>query len=263
MLKVLLSLLLSKFYSKKEASIVGHQAMPSNQYTRLVSNGTIGSEWTAQAFSGVAAYDGYLFFAGTSTSAVPIVGIATAGASSNLTFPWLGARLSTTIPIAKGESWTVQGSNAKQISLELCKTIGGGYQSLKRFVKKGVCLCLSLSFNCLQKPSSKAKNLGLAFRECQKPKRLLSQQRWTPRGTLTQLHRTAMSFLAAVRRNVSCTTRWVPALIMEVLHVYSEDLSRFGKAVLCTITSKVRIVHQDSTLPLVSLSKLEKGGSLC
>ena len=127
MLKNVLSLLLSRFYSKKESELVGHQAMPSNQYTRLVSNGTIGSEWTAQAFSGIAAYDGYLFFAGTSTSAVPIVGIASSGASSNLTFPWLGARLSTTIPVTKGASWTVQGSNMEEVIIDLTPTIGGGY----------------------------------------------------------------------------------------------------------------------------------------
>lgn len=126
MLKNVLSLLLSRFYSKKESALVGHQAMPSNQYTRLVSNGTIGSEWTGQAFSGIAAYDGYLFFAGTSTSSVPIVGIASSGASSNLTFPWLGARLSTTIPVTKGASWTVHGSNMEEVIIDLTPTIGGG-----------------------------------------------------------------------------------------------------------------------------------------
>lgn len=130
MLKNVLSLLLSRFYSKKESALVGHQAMPSNQYTRLVSNGTIGSEWTGQAFSGIAAYDGYLLFAGTSTSSAPIVGIASRGASSSLTFPWQGARLSTTIPVTKGASWTVQGSDMKDVIIELTPTIGGGILDL-------------------------------------------------------------------------------------------------------------------------------------
>lgn len=168
MLKVLLSLLLSKFYSKKEASIVGHQAMPSNQYTRLVSNGTIGSEWTAQAFSGVAAYDGYLFFAGTSTSAVPIVGIATAGASSNLTFPWLGARLSTTIPIAKGESWTVQGSSMEEVIIDLTSTIGGGYlRSVVSAVFKRGESCLSNLSLCLPRSPLRIDPSGLVTKQCQ------------------------------------------------------------------------------------------------
>lgn len=138
MLKNVLSLLLSRFYSKKESALVGHQAMPSNQYTRLVSNGTIGSEWTGQAFSGIAAYDGYLFFAGTSTSSVPIVGIASSGASSNLTFPWLGARLSTTIPVTKGAFWTVQGSNMEEVIIDLTPTIGGGCYFLRTIFCKEV-----------------------------------------------------------------------------------------------------------------------------
>lgn len=129
MLKQLLQLLLNTRTTPEEAA---HSAMPSDKYTRLVDNGTIGSEWTAQAFSGIAAYDGYLFFTGTSTSAVPIIGIATAGYASNLTFPWEGARLATTIPIAKGQTWTVQGSSLKDVIIYLSKTVslGGGYNRL-------------------------------------------------------------------------------------------------------------------------------------
>lgn len=122
MLKQLLQLLLNTRTTPEEAA---HNAMPSNVFTRLVDNGTIGSEWTNQAFSGIAAYDGYLYFAGTSTSAVPIIGISTAGVASNLTFPWEGARLATAIPIAKGIQCTVQGRNLKNIAISLYKTIGG------------------------------------------------------------------------------------------------------------------------------------------
>lgn len=146
MLKQLLQLLLNTRTTPEEAA---HSAMPSDTYTRLVDNGTIGSEWTAQAFSGIAAYDGYLFFAGTSTSAVPIVGIATAGCASNLTFPWEGARLATTIPIAKGQTWTVQGSSLKDVIIDLSKTVslGGGYNS---FVWRALS-CLRALSNYLQR----------------------------------------------------------------------------------------------------------------
>lgn len=125
MLKQLLQLLLNTRTTPEEAA---HNAMPSNVFTRLVDNGTIGSDWTNQAFSGIAAYDGYLYFAGTSTSAVPIIVISTAGVASNLTFPWEGARLATAIPIAKGQTWTVQGSSLKDVIIDLTKTVslGGG-----------------------------------------------------------------------------------------------------------------------------------------
>ena len=113
-----------------------HSAMPSNNYTRLVENGTIGSEWTAQAFSGVAAFDGYLYLAGTSTSSVPINWNIIRGSYRPIvTFPWEGARLATSIPIAKGQTWTVQGSNLKDVIIDLTKTIGGGVLALFKGVQ--------------------------------------------------------------------------------------------------------------------------------
>lgn len=155
MLKQLLQLLLNTRTTPEEAA---HSAMPSDKYTRLVDNGTIGSEWTAQAFSGIAAYDGYLFFTGTSTSAVPIIGIATAGYASNLTFPWEGARLATTIPIAKGQTWTVQGSSMKDVIIYLSKTVslGGGYN---RLVWRTLS-CLRALSNFSQRSFCKVKSLG-------------------------------------------------------------------------------------------------------
>ena len=77
------------------------------------------------------------------------------------------------------------------------------------------------------------------------------------------LQQTVMSFLVAAHRNASCTTHLARALTMAVSHVYLEDLFRSGRAELCTITSKVRTVPQGSPLLPVSLSNLEKGGSLC
>lgn len=136
MLKQLIQLLLNTRTTPEEAT---HSTMPSDKYTRLVDNGTIGSEWTGSAFSGIAAYDGYLYFAGTSTSAVPIIGVFAAGYASHLTFTWEGSRLTTTIPIAKGQSWHVQGSSLKDVTINLTKTIGGGYQLLRTLFCKEVC----------------------------------------------------------------------------------------------------------------------------
>lgn len=159
MLKQLLQLLLNTRTTPEEAA---HNAMPSNVFTRLVDNGTIGSDWTNQAFSGIAAYDGYLYFAGTSTSAVPIIVISTAGVASNLTFPWEGARLATAIPIAKGQTWTVQGSSLKDVIIDLTKTVslGGGYN---RIIWRALS-CLRALSNYLPKVFLRAKNSGLAVK---------------------------------------------------------------------------------------------------
>lgn len=164
MLKQLLQLLLNTRTTPEEAA---HSAMPSDKYTRLVDNGTIGSEWTAQAFSGIAAYDGYLFFAGTSTSAVPIVGIATAGCASNLTFPWEGARLATTIPIAKGQTWTVQGSSLKDVIIDLSKTVAVSGEGYNLFVWRALS-CLKPSFSYSPKVSSRANTLALLIKSEEK-----------------------------------------------------------------------------------------------
>lgn len=202
MLKNVLSLLLSRFYSKKESALVGHQAMPSNQYTRLVSNGTIGSEWTGQAFSGIAAYDGYLFFAGTSTSSVPIVGIASNGASSNLTFPWLGARLSTTIPVTKGASWTVQGSNMEEVIIDLTPTIGGGcLRSFVSAVRKRGELCLSRLSLYLPRSFCKASLSGLVTKQCLTIQQRGLSTRLKAHPASTSLRVTGMSLFTLVAMN--------------------------------------------------------------
>lgn len=195
MLKQLLQLLLNTRTTPEEAA---HSAMPSDKYTRLVDNGTIGSEWTAQAFSGIAAYDGYLFFAGTSTSAVSIIGIATAGYASNLTFPWEGARLATTIPIAKGQTWTVQGSSMKDVIIYLSKTVslGGGYN---RLVWRTLS-CLRALSNFSQRSFCKVKSLGFlnsVLRLSAMAQTFLAQ---APRTSLAMLHRaTAGRLLGAIQ----------------------------------------------------------------
>ena len=129
MLKNVLSLLLSKFYSKKESEEVAHQALPSTNGTYLFSDKSI-SNWGTVS-TGVAPYDGFLVLEaeGDGTADTASLFVSTPCVKSVITFPFSSAVCSTWAPIAKGEAWEVQGSNAKQISLELCKTIGGGTTS--------------------------------------------------------------------------------------------------------------------------------------
>lgn len=264
MLKQLLQLLLNTKTTPEEAA---HSAMPSDKYTRLVDNGTIGSEWTVQAFSGIAAYDGYLFFAGTSTSAVPIVGIATAGCASNLTFPWEGARLATTIPIAKGQTWTVQGSSLKDVIIDLSKTVslGGGYNL---FLWRALS-CLRPSFNYLPRSFCKAKNSGLAVKHSLK--QLLH---WMFRH-VPSLHRLMgildTSILSAVEAN-SCSI-WIrvkkylavkslviAGFLQQTPTARQQYLSR--KAVLLLLLP-TRCSIKFGLLRLQARHNLRTGGALC
>lgn len=126
MLKNILSLLLSRFYSKQESELVGHQAMPSGTSTTLLSNAAI-SDWGTVS-SGVAASDGYLVLiaknagnAGASLS-LNVRGVA----RQSLTYPFIGAGGNAFVPIGKGDSWALIGSSSESITLRLFKTIGGG-----------------------------------------------------------------------------------------------------------------------------------------
>lgn len=125
MLKNVLSLLLSKFYSKQESELVGHQAMPSGASTTLLSNAAV-SDWVTVS-SGVAASDGYLVLtaknagnAGASLT-LNVGGVA----RQSLTYPFISAGGNASVPIGKGDSWELSGSYSENITLKLFKTIGG------------------------------------------------------------------------------------------------------------------------------------------
>lgn len=262
MLKNTLSLLLSKFYSKKESELVGHQAMPSTDNVALTPTTTSIDGWGAVC-NGVAPTDGFACIRFTADTATCIASAQTPNVNVFTTPQVVGDILLCACPIAKGQVFTLCAREAKNIECWFTKTIGGGYHTLKRFVIQGDGLCLSLSFNCSQKPSLKVKNRGLAYRECRQLLRQSYPQQWTQHGELMLLQKTAMWFFKAEHLSSSCITHLVQALIMGESRVSLEDLYRFGKAALCTITSKVRTADQDSPLLHVSLSKLEKGGSLC
>lgn len=68
MLKQLISLLLSKFFSKQETALVGHQAMPSTTWVAIALNSTTNNvSWTVIG-SYVPPADGYIQLMATSLS---------------------------------------------------------------------------------------------------------------------------------------------------------------------------------------------------
>lgn len=252
MLKSLLGLLLSKFYSKKESALVAEQALPNE------SDKTTVSLVTGQNGTYTAPEDGYLNICTKTGGNINVWG----GCVQTSNFANNNGQAKIFIPLRKGKTvWYMV--HGEVLAAQFYKLVGGGYNVLKGFVLQGVCLCLSLSFNCLQKPSSKVKNRGLVFRDFRQLRRQSYPQQWTQHGELMLLQKTDMWFFKAEHLSSSCITRLVQALIMGVSRISLEDLYRFGRAALCTITSKVRTAPQDSPLLHVNLSNLEKGGSLC
>lgn len=130
MLKNILSLLLSKFYSKQESEAVGHQAMPKlSQYIDLTSNATANVENTY-----VAPTDGYFVCAtkGGELSGVNVWGTLDAGVPGAS-----GIQGKVFTPCVKGASvhYIIYGT----IHLvRFYKTIGGGYKLLRALFCKEV-----------------------------------------------------------------------------------------------------------------------------
>lgn len=152
MLKNVLSLLLSKFYSKQESELVGHQAMPElSQYIDLTSIATANVENTY-----VAPTDGYFVCAtkGGELSGVNVWGTLDAGVPGAS-----GIQGKVFTPCVKGASvhYIIYGT----IHLvRFYKTIGGGVQTLKKLILQGGGLCLNSLSSSLRRNSYRTRRSG-------------------------------------------------------------------------------------------------------
>ena len=159
MLKNVLSLLLSKFYSKKESELVGHQAMPSSQSISITPTvNSVGDEVATVATFNAQA-DGFVIVRATTDGAPPSRLILSSYVSTYIFNNSAGGTIATFIPIAKGIQCTVQGRNLKNIVISLYKTIGG-VQTFKDALLQGGGLCLSHWYSSLRRSSLLAKRNG-------------------------------------------------------------------------------------------------------
>lgn len=157
MLKNVLSLLLSKFYSKQESELVGHQAMPSSSVVRLTPKTTTIDGWDS-VFDGVASTDGFACLRFTADSVYCIASAQTENINVFTTPQVAGDILLCACPVAKGQVFTLCARQAKNIECWFTKTIGGGYQTLKKLILQGGGLCcLKHSYSSLRRSSLLAK----------------------------------------------------------------------------------------------------------
>lgn len=160
MLKNTLSLLLSKFYSKKESELVGHQAMPSTQNVALTPTTTSIDGWGA-VYNGVAPTDGFACIRFTADTATCIASAQTQNVNVFTTPQVVGDILLCACPIAKGQVFTLCARQAKNIECWFTKTIGGGYQDLKNALLQGGVLCrLKHLYSSLRRSSWLARRSG-------------------------------------------------------------------------------------------------------
>lgn len=160
MLKNVLSLLLSKFYSKQESEAVGHQAMPSTQNVALTPTTTSIDGWGA-VYNGVAPTDGFACIRFTADTATCIASAQTQNVNVFTTPQVVGDILLCACPIAKGQVFTLCARQAKNIECWFTKTIGGGYQALKNALLQGGVLCrLKHLYSSLRRSSCRVRRNG-------------------------------------------------------------------------------------------------------
>lgn len=169
MLKNILSLLLSKFYSKKESEAVGHQATPSDSYVDFTLSKTetssLGS--TEEILNAIAPCDGYLFVRGRSlTDSHRLILSTRAGMYINA----YGKTITTqgTVVVFKGENISVSAVSMTDLKVRLYKFVGsvsgGGVSTLKKLLLQGGGLCLNSLSSSLRKSSLSVKRNGSDIR---------------------------------------------------------------------------------------------------
>lgn len=137
MLKSLLSLLLSKFYSKQESEAVGHQAMPSVSAISLSPITSSVTDW-APVYEGIAPTDGYAAITFTADTDNCIAAAQTTNINTFSTPQVKGDVLMAACPVAKGQPFGLYAREAHDIACWFTKTIGGGYQALKKLILQGI-----------------------------------------------------------------------------------------------------------------------------
>lgn len=160
MLKQLIQRLLDSRTTPAQAA---HSAMPSSSYVTVTA--TAVQAWGEMA-KGVATFDGFVRVSARATSSNANVRVTndTAAMFSQTEATASGQTQGVFVPVAKGDSWSVFGTNRDNPVVRVVKAIGGGYN---RIVRRAV-LCLKPSFNYLPRSFCKANPNGLHPRAFQK-----------------------------------------------------------------------------------------------
>lgn len=150
MLKNVLSLLLSKFYSKKENETISHLATPN------IANTVNVMLTTTESSAIVAPFDGYLNIE-TTAEGNPTINIWEALWCNATPISPFQAKIF--VPVTKGQriQYRVTGTISQARFVRL---VGGGYQTLKNALLQGGGLCLSHWYSSLQRNSYRTSGSG-------------------------------------------------------------------------------------------------------
>ena len=264
LLKSLIQRLLDSRTTPSEAA---HSAMPSSSYVTVTA--TAVQAWGEMA-KGVATFDGFVRVSARATSSNANVRVTndTAAMFSQIEATASGQTQGVFVPVAKGDSWSVFGTNRDNPVVRVVKAIGGGYNCFVRRAQS----CLKPSFNYLPRSFCKAKNLGFQNNQLLSSIRALISLAQAPRISLvTSLRATAGQLLDATQiqsqllKSKSRTGRW------HLLPFLTETLREPGSVVTlkkghrlssCAVAEVQPIILFGSTKQVQTFNPLT-GGALC
>lgn len=271
MLKNLMRLLLSKFYSKKESEAVGHQAMPSVSVITLTPTTSSVTGW-APVYEGIAPTDGYAAIRFTADSDNCIAAAQTTNVNTFSTPQVKGDVLMAACPVAKGQPFGLYAREAHNIACWFTKTIGGGH--LKSFVSdvrkrgelcrlKALSLYLPRSFYRTNPRGLVVRAIRQAIRRPYLCKKTLGANTWHQQMDTSLLKKTTPKTLQ------TCLFTRLICTFLALGKTGSACLfpSARGKKFLTTLTLEKEPQAVRQHLHLRSLSELHnylaKGGALC
>lgn len=204
MLKNILSLLLSKFYSKQENDTISHLATPT---INNPVNVTLATDANSVI---VAPFDGYLNIE-TTAEGNPTINVWEALWCNST--PISPAQAKLFVPVTKGQriQYRITGTISQARFIRL---VGGGYQVLKKFILQGGGLCLrSYSSSLWTRPAPSLMEARLTLFRL----RLLPQQ-WTECNT----SRLQMVLLLCPRIQATLLSRWLQEITSRLLGTWPE-----------------------------------------
>ena len=149
MLKSLLSLLLSKFYSKQESALVAEQALPNEGKSITISL------VTGQNGTYTAPEDGYVNICTKQGGNINVWGECLQASN----FANTNGQAKIFIPLRKGKTvwYDVHG---EILAAQFFKLVGGGVQTLKNALLQGGGLCLNSLSSSLRRSSCRVRDRG-------------------------------------------------------------------------------------------------------
>ena len=146
--------------SRTTPAQAAHSAMPSSSYVTVTA--TAVQAWGEMA-KGVATFDGFVRASARASNTSSNIRVTndTATVFAQAEGTATGQTQGVFVPVAKGDSWSVYGTNRDNVVVRLVKTIGGGYQTLKKLILQGGVLCrLSRLYSSLRRSSLSVKRSG-------------------------------------------------------------------------------------------------------